>query len=316
MPSLAIVRASNAAWNPAYTPVGVFVGGTSGIGEGIAEAFARHTKGNAHILLVGRNRAAAASIFARIEKPPSPGLTREFLQCDLSLLQNVKRTCAEIRARFPRVNFLVLTAGAISFAGLDVTTEGVDRQMATLYYSKWAFVDGLLPALRAARDAGEDARVSAVHTAGRGGPIDLDDLGLMKGFSSGMSNVRKLLPQLASYQDLLAEGFAERNPDISFFHAHPGSVDTPVLRASPSAVLRSLHYVRYLLMPGLLLRAKSISVCGEHQLYALLQAPPGASRVGQDGDDIGVGGEGDEDWAEERRVLWEHTEKVVGGIPA
>ncbi|KAJ7434477.1 hypothetical protein FB451DRAFT_1571960 [Mycena latifolia] len=97
-----------------------------------------------------------------------------------------------------------------------------------------------------------------------GGPIDLDDLGLMKGFSSGMSNIRKLLPQLASYQNLLAEGFAERNPDISFFHAHPGSVDTPVLCAPPFAALCSLHYVRYLLMPGLLLRAKSIFVCGEH----------------------------------------------------
>ncbi|KAJ7696321.1 hypothetical protein B0H17DRAFT_1198236 [Mycena rosella] len=290
MPSLAIVRASNAAWNPAYTPVGVFVGGTSGIGEGIAEAFARHTKGNAHIILVGRNRAAATSILARLEKPAIPGLAREFLECDLSLLRNVKRTSAEILSRFPRVNFLVLTAGAISLSGLDVTEEGVDRQMALLYYSKWAFVDGLLPGLRAARDAGEDARVSAVHTAGKSGPIDLDDLGLKKGFTSGMSNVRKLFPQLSAYQDLLAEGFAEHNPGMSFFHAHPGAVDTPLLRASPSAVLRYLHYVRYLFMPTLFMRAKSISVCGEHQLYALLQAPPGASRVGEDGDDIGLGG--------------------------
>jgi len=33
-------------------PVGVFVGGTAGIGQGMAEAYARHTKGNAHIMYV------------------------------------------------------------------------------------------------------------------------------------------------------------------------------------------------------------------------------------------------------------------------
>jgi len=33
-------------------PVGVFVGGTSGIGQGLAEAFARHTGGNAKIMYV------------------------------------------------------------------------------------------------------------------------------------------------------------------------------------------------------------------------------------------------------------------------
>ncbi|KAJ7797436.1 hypothetical protein B0H13DRAFT_1468621, partial [Mycena leptocephala] len=67
MPTLVAVRASNATWDPSYTPVGVFVGGTSGIGEGIAEAFARHTKGNAHIILNHRRRQTA--ILARLEKP-------------------------------------------------------------------------------------------------------------------------------------------------------------------------------------------------------------------------------------------------------
>jgi hypothetical protein len=73
--------------------------------------------------------------------------------------------------------------------------------MAALYYSKWKFIEGLLLALRAAHRAGEDAR----HTVGRGGPVDLDDLGPMKGISVGMKSVRRLVPQLTSYQDLMAE---------------------------------------------------------------------------------------------------------------
>ncbi|KAF8172556.1 hypothetical protein K438DRAFT_1981404 [Mycena galopus ATCC 62051] len=320
MPTLASIRASNATWNPSYTPVGIFVGGTSGIGEGIAQVFARHTKGNAHIILVGRNRAAAAAILARLPPPADASLsataTREFVECDLSLIANAKRTAATLTARFPRIHFVFLSAGAISLKGPDPNGEGVDRQMAALYYSKWAFIDGLLPSLRAAHEAGEDARVAAIHTAGRGGPIDLADLGLGKGMSGGISSVRKLLPQLASYQDLMAEGFASQpsNTSISFTHAFPGTVDTPLLRASPSAVLRALHYVRYLLFPTLFFRAMGIEECGERQLYGLLKAPPGASRTGGAGEDIGMGGEGDPTWEESKRVLWDHSEGIVRGV--
>ncbi|KAJ7918033.1 hypothetical protein B0H13DRAFT_2250137 [Mycena leptocephala] len=166
--------------------------------------------------------------------------------------------------------------------------------MAALYYSKWVFIEGLLPALREAHEAGEDARVAALHTAGRGGPVDLDDLGLLKGIGSGLQSVRKLVPQLASYRDLMAEVFAadDANAGISFTHAFPGTVDTPLWRASPSAILRAVHYPRFLLflLFPLMFHVMTISECGEYQLYGILQAPPGASRTGGAGEDIELGG--------------------------
>ncbi|KAJ7772168.1 hypothetical protein B0H16DRAFT_1660502 [Mycena metata] len=304
MPSLAIVRTSNASWKPSYPPVGVFVGGPSGIGEGIVEAFARHTKGNAHILI----------------KAPTPELTREFFECDLSLIANAKRTAAAIVARFPRVSFVFMTAGYVSSNPLDITSEGVDSRVAAMYYSKWALMHGLLPALRAAKAAGEDARV-AVHTAGRGVPIDLDNLGLGKCLDSGMSGMRAMIAQIASYQDLMAEvrttlaprriapplneiggvqSFAERNPEISFTHRFPGLVDTPLLHKSPSTMFRAI--------------AKLVTQCGECQLYALLQAKPGASRTGENGDDVRLGGKDDAHWEEGKQALWAHTEKIVSEI--
>lgn len=40
------VLASNKSYNPSYRPTALFVGGTSGIGEGAATALAKATKGS------------------------------------------------------------------------------------------------------------------------------------------------------------------------------------------------------------------------------------------------------------------------------
>ncbi|KAJ7918039.1 NAD(P)-binding protein [Mycena leptocephala] len=305
MPTLEAVRASNAAWDPSqYTPVGSLSTAPP------AEAFTRNTKGNAYAL-ISSNRPAATAILAHIDKPPVPGPTREFLPCDLALIANAKRIAAALRARFPHINILFLSAGAVSLKGLDIGEEGVDRQMAALYYSKWVFIDGLLPALRAAHEAGEGARVAALHTAGRGGPVDLDDLGLIKG-------IRRSCPQLASYQDLMAEASPRTTQTpVSRYLIHtclPGHGRHPLLRASPSAILRAMHYLRFLLFPTLMFHAMSISECGQYQLYGLLQAPPGTSRTGGTGEDIGLGGVGDPTWDEARAALGRHSEGVVGGV--
>ncbi|KAJ7864204.1 hypothetical protein B0H13DRAFT_1637807 [Mycena leptocephala] len=79
----------------------------------MAEAFAQHTKGNTHIVLVGRNRVAAESILATFPKP-SPGATHEFVECDITLMSNVHRVATELHAHIPRINFLVLTTGVMS----------------------------------------------------------------------------------------------------------------------------------------------------------------------------------------------------------
>ncbi|KAJ6473661.1 hypothetical protein DFH09DRAFT_861148, partial [Mycena vulgaris] len=62
LPCLSTARAFNANFAPSYTPVAILVGSTSGIGRGIAEAFARHTKGTAQIFLLVPNRAATGAL--------------------------------------------------------------------------------------------------------------------------------------------------------------------------------------------------------------------------------------------------------------
>ncbi|KAJ6512391.1 hypothetical protein DFH09DRAFT_1197334, partial [Mycena vulgaris] len=62
LPCLSTARAFNANFAPSYTPVAILFGSTSGIGRGMAEAFARHTKGNAQIFLLVPNHAATGAL--------------------------------------------------------------------------------------------------------------------------------------------------------------------------------------------------------------------------------------------------------------
>lgn len=142
MPSLQEIRTSNRhiGRNLAYKPVAIFVGGTSGIGAGMARAFARHRDGDAHIVLVGRNRAAAEDIF--VSFPPCEAQTakHEFVGNDLTLMRNVRTTTAQLVERLPKVNFLVLSPGFLTLQGRTETDEGVDKKLALNYYARWRFI--------------------------------------------------------------------------------------------------------------------------------------------------------------------------------
>lgn len=185
MPSLAAARATNAAYEFSYRPIAVFVGGTSGVGQATAETLAKITHGNAHIFIIGRNRTAAEATLSLFPKPAS-GISdsmHEFIECDVTMMKNVERTTQLLLARIPRLNFLVLSTGILSFEGRTETEEGIDRRLALNYYSRWKFVHDLLPLLQKAKDEGQMASVMTVLGPQGAGKIDLEDLGLKKHFS-------------------------------------------------------------------------------------------------------------------------------------
>ncbi|KAJ6537783.1 NAD(P)-binding protein [Mycena capillaripes] len=301
MPSLSAVRACGATFAPSYTPVAIFVGGTSGIGRGMAEAFARHTKGNAHIVIVGRNRAAAESIIATFPKPTVAAATHEFVECDATLMKNVHRVAGELCARFPRINFLALTPGVLTMNGRNETEEGIDRKLAVHYYGRWRFIKDLLPALEAAHQGGEDAKVISVLAAGDGGKIDLDDLGLKKNFS--LANAAAAAP---TYNDMMINDFAARYPGLTFVHSYPGFVRSGGFKTSDSRLVRASSILLPLFTPF----SNSFEAAGEYQLYALLTAGPGAVRTDPKGDDMGLE-KAYHGSPEAMARLWKHTEEAT-----
>lgn len=202
MSSLAAIRASNAAFkhSSSHLPVAVFVGGTSGIGQGMAEVFANNTKGNSHIIIVGRNRDAAQRILSSFPKPDSGSVAREFVQCDVTLMKNVQEASQDILARYPKINYLIMSPGIMTLDGRTETTEGIDKKLAVHYYARWKFLQDLLPGLRKAKDDGEQVAVMSVLAAGKGGAVDVDDLALKNGYS--LSKAALVAP---TYNDLMAE---------------------------------------------------------------------------------------------------------------
>ncbi|KAJ7776842.1 hypothetical protein DFH07DRAFT_911739 [Mycena maculata] len=311
MPPLAQVLKANASFTPkAQKPVALFLGGTSGIGQAMARRFAQYTKGESHIVVVGRNQQAAHATISSFPPVVSKG-SYEFLECDATLMKNVGSTTASLLARLPKLNFLVLSPGFFSIiAGRDETSEGIDKKLALLYYARWKFIHNLLPLLNNASKSSEDAKVYSVLGAGTGGKIDLDDLGLKKRYTALKAAIVS-----ATYTDLMMEKFSADNPDVQFTHAFPGLVRTPMMMPKhwalkPFLPLISMAAFPFTVEPEVFKRTLPCDpsqchfyVCAEYQLSALFDSTPGFTRRGAKGDNIGY------EAANPEIVLrlWDHT---------
>ncbi|KAF8886136.1 NAD(P)-binding protein [Infundibulicybe gibba] len=306
MPNLEQAIIANASLSQLPLPVAIFIGGTSGIGRAMAEAFARYTNGNCHIIIIGRNRRAAESIIASFPKPSSPGAIHEFVQCDATLITNVRSTAAALCKRLTKVNFLVLSLAYPSYQSERETTEGLKDKMALVYYSRWAFVHYLMPPLRSAQELGENARVMSVLSAGTeiAIAVDLDDIGLVRK-KYGRFHLLKVGP---TYSDLMMEEFATREPGVTFIHIRPGIVHTPMFFPTkfPFKVLNPIiHLILWFI-------AVSPKECAEYMLYGLLHGEGQTCRLGKWGDDLGMANYLGTPHA--REALWEHTTQIINAI--
>ncbi|KAJ7022555.1 hypothetical protein C8F04DRAFT_1223860 [Mycena alexandri] len=276
MPTLAIVKKFNVSFDASYAPVAVFVGGTSGVGQGMVEAFARSVHGRAHIIIVGRNGYAAADIIARLPRPDEDGWKHEFVSCDASLMANVRALCAEIRAKVKRINFLVITTGYSSMVNIGITSEGLDLHLALRYYQRYVFIHELLPLVQAAHSLSEDSKILCVLGAGRGSPkrpIDLNNLGnTVNPRAGGFTVALRSMIASSGYTDAMLAHFAAQNPGIAFTHIHPGVVRTPTMGADFSGLLTPVSWLINFILHFIAVPQEE---CAEHMLYALFNGERG-----------------------------------------
>lgn len=256
MPSLDAVRESNSSFSPAYRPTALFVGGTSGVGEATAKAFANAVKGRAHIILCGRNRSRAEHIIAGF--PQTPESKYEFIQCDVSLIKNVSKAAEEVKSRIDaKLNYLVTSQGLMTLKGYDPTSEGIDYKLSLHFYSRWRFADELMPCLEKAAAEGEEARFMSILHPATGAPLDTDDLGLKQKFT-----LPRAAGQSVTYNDLFVEEYAKLHPNISFIHAFPGFTRT--------AIGRNLPWYTLPIKPVVHLLSRSQDDSGQYLCFALV----------------------------------------------
>jgi NAD(P)-dependent dehydrogenase (short-subunit alcohol dehydrogenase family) len=145
----------------------VITGGSSGIGQVAAERLAAM---GARIVLVARSQSRGEATLGRL-RDVAPGQTHSVYYGDVSLLADLNRLAAEIRAAEPRIDVLINNAGAM-FGQRQVTKDGLERTFATNHMSYFVLTLGLREPLAAA-----SARIvntsSAAHNRAQ---IDFDDL--------------------------------------------------------------------------------------------------------------------------------------------
>ncbi|KAK0496720.1 hypothetical protein EDD18DRAFT_1163595 [Armillaria luteobubalina] len=297
MPDLATAKAFNSKFSPSYIPVAVVVGGNSGIGEAIVRAIARYTGGKVHLIIISRNPTTAEKILTSIPTATTEDgnpVLREFVFCDAELMENIKTTAADLSARLTKINYLVLSAGyADLWSGRQETAEGIDKLLGLRYYSRFKYIYELLPLLRNAKEAGEDASVLSVLASGMGRAIDINDLGLKHSYQAYKATLVS-----GSYNDIMVEEFAKRNPDISFTHIYPGLVNTPGTRPTHWAL-------RLFLSADQPSRLES----AEYMLFSLFDGKKGFFHRSSKGDDIGM--KGYPFTGEEKKAVWDHSAEVT-----
>eukprot|EP01118_Nematostelium_gracile_P007313 TRINITY_DN2372_c0_g1_i3.p1 TRINITY_DN2372_c0_g1~~TRINITY_DN2372_c0_g1_i3.p1 ORF type:complete len:261 (-),score=72.22 TRINITY_DN2372_c0_g1_i3:49-831(-) len=227
MSSLAAARAINSNVKLETPPVAIFVGGTSGIGQFMAQRMAHYIKGPAHIIISGRN-AESAEKFIDSMKKENGEKTFEFVRCDVSSMKKIREFAVEVSKKVEKVNYLVVSSGCPSFEGRNETEEGIDMKLATHFYGRFLAIYKLLPLLNKAAENNEDTRVMTIFEAGGSKSFHPEDLELKHCYSLSAAADAGTL-----YNDLMVDKFSSMNPNIGFMHIFPGIVKTDAIQKFP-----------------------------------------------------------------------------------
>jgi 2-hydroxycyclohexanecarboxyl-CoA dehydrogenase len=169
--------------------VAIITGGSGGIGRGVA---ARLAGRGATVVVNGRSKERAEE---RIDEIVSAGGTAEFIEGDVSALEDMQRLAALTVERFGRIDIVVPNAGGNGDEARDPRVRGpfgdIDLAGATAFVgaalaAKLFVVQAVLPHLRVAGG-------SVVFVTSEGGRAPTPGQTAIASFSAGLIQASKLL---------------------------------------------------------------------------------------------------------------------------
>lgn len=200
----------------------VVTGGTNGIGAATALTLRRQ---GARVIIVGRSQTKADELVARSAQMREPG-SLEAIVADFANMTTVESVVAQIAERTPTIDVLMHAVG-IFLTTADHTTEGIEKDFAVSYLSRFVFLEeasrlGLLaPTTRLINLAASSPQMP------KRAQMEFDDLTTVAGRIGFAAH-----SQAQTANDLLTAQAGTRY-GISALGYGPGNVDTGILRELP-----------------------------------------------------------------------------------
>ncbi len=201
------------------------VGGTGGIGRALARAM---TARGAHVVVIGQT----------FRDGGSRGI--EFIKADLSLLSEARRVATDLPA--DNLDLVVMTTGVMAGPRREQTAEGLERDLAISYLSRFVIVNEIASRLGNDRpNAGMKPRIFVTGFPGTGQAGAVDDLNTEKKYGRWRAHSNTVAGNEALVLDA-----ARRFPEVDFFGLNPGFVKTSIrgnLFGSNRLLLRTIEWM-------------------------------------------------------------------------
>lgn len=192
----------------------------TGANSGIGKETAKHLAENGYrVVMICRNREKAES--ARREIIDETGNHQvDILICDLSLMNQIKKTADTIRGTYPQIDLLINNAGILPDGERKETKEGLELTFAVNHMAYFLLTNELIPILEKTPSA---RIINVASDAHRYGEFDPDNLQLKRGYSTSKAYGNSKLFNIM-FTSQLAKEIEEIG--ITTYCLHPGVVNT------------------------------------------------------------------------------------------
>ncbi|ORX36097.1 hypothetical protein BD324DRAFT_630149 [Kockovaella imperatae] len=210
--------------------IGAVVGGTNGIGAGVARKLASL---GCRVIVLGRDESSAERLGREIKvlKPRGDVGHIEFIQCDLRTVEGMNCAVRDLRAVIgkTRLDCLFLSQQGMPTGKIELTSDGIDSIFAVQTLSRFFLIRQVISEALV-KPSGS---IVSISNSGERFDLSLDDLSMIKRQSQGRGKLSLFVDQAKrdpTIIDSMIMEFRDRYPEYGFYNLMPGMVYHPTFQ--------------------------------------------------------------------------------------